>query len=214
MPVAPTGADQEQATTHTLPPTIKVSNPERVIDPASGITKVELVRFYGLIAPLMMEHLKGRPISLVRAPTGVAGELFFQKHLDKGTMTGIRQLAPDLWPGHDPLLEVATPQGLLSAAQMNAIEIHTWNAVKTSIGKPDRMTFDVRAMTRRSVRTESMISRCAASPLRARSINCERTSSARSPRARSRLCTRSSMSGTMARRASTINRARMLRIGC
>lgn len=141
--VSPSGADLEQAATHTLPPRLKVSNPERVIDPASGVTKVELVRFYGLIAPLMMEHLKGRPISLVRAPTGITGELFFQKHLDKGEMTGIRRLDPALWPGHDPLLEVATPEGLLSAAQMNGIEFHTWNAVKTSIGKPDRMTFDL-----------------------------------------------------------------------
>ncbi|MDR6536576.1 DNA ligase D [Variovorax soli] len=141
--VAPTGADLEQAVPHTLPPKLRVSNPERVIDPASRLTKVELVRYYGLIAPLMMEHLKGRPISLVRAPTGIAGELFFQKHLDKGQMPGVRQLDPALWPGHDQLLEVATPEGLLSAAQMNVVEFHTWNAVKTSIGKPDRMTFDL-----------------------------------------------------------------------
>jgi bifunctional non-homologous end joining protein LigD len=41
------------------------------------------------------------------------------------------------------MLEVATAQGLLSAAQMNVIEFHTWNAVKSTIGKPDRMTFDL-----------------------------------------------------------------------
>jgi bifunctional non-homologous end joining protein LigD len=134
---------QQQPIAHTLPAKLKVTNPERVIDPKSGVTKIELVRFYGLVAPLMMEHLKGRPVSIVRAPTGITGELFFQKHLDKGSMPGIRQLDPAIWPGHEQMLEVATPEGLLSAAQMNVIEFHTWNAVKTATGKPDRMTFDL-----------------------------------------------------------------------
>lgn len=127
----------------TLPARFKVTNPERVIDKSKGITKIELVRFYGLVAPFMMEHLKGRPVSLVRAPTGIEGELFFQKHLDKGKMEGIRLLDPAIHPGHEQYLEVATLQGLLSAAQMNVVEFHTWNGVKSAIGKPDRMTFDL-----------------------------------------------------------------------
>ena len=127
---------------HTLPAKFRVSNPDRVIDPSTGVTKVELVRFYGLVGPLILEHLKNRPVSLVRAPEGITGELFFQKHLDKGEIPGVRQLDPALHPGHAQLLEVATGQGLLSAAQLNGVEFHTWNAVKTAIGKPDRMTFD------------------------------------------------------------------------
>ena len=128
---------------HTLPAKLRVSNPERVIDSSTGVTKIELVRFYGLVGPLILEHLKNRPMSLVRAPEGITGELFFQKHLDKGEIPGVRQLDPALHPGHAQLLEVATAQGLLSAAQLNVIEFHTWNAVKTAIGKPDRMTFDL-----------------------------------------------------------------------
>lgn len=131
------------AVQHTLPAKFRVSNPERVIDPSTGVTKIELVRFYGLVGPLILEHLKGRPVSLVRAPAGITGELFFQKHLDKGEIPGVRQLDPALNPAHAQLLEVATAQGLLSAAQLNVVEFHTWNAVKTAIGKPDRMTFDL-----------------------------------------------------------------------
>lgn len=122
---------------------LKVSNPERVVDETTGLTKLDLVRHYALVGPVMMEHLKGRPVSLVRAPEGIAGELFFQKHLDKGSMPGILPLDPALHPGHQPLLTVATPQGLLSAAQMNVIEFHTWNGMKTGFAKPDRMTFDL-----------------------------------------------------------------------
>lgn len=122
---------------------LHVSNPDRVIDPATGTTKIDLVRYYATVAPLLIPHLQGRPVSLVRAPDGVKGELFFQKHLDAGRMEGVRQLAQDLYPGHPPLLEIATPEGLLSAAQMNTVEFHTWNARKDRILRPDRMTFDL-----------------------------------------------------------------------
>lgn len=126
-----------------LPSTLRVSNPDRVIDPQSGTTKIALVRYYALVGPLMMEHLKGRPISMVRAPDGIEGQLFFQKHLERYKMAGVVPLDPAIFPGHPPMLEIASPEGLLSAAQMNVIEIHTWNGVKSAIGKPDRMTFDI-----------------------------------------------------------------------
>ena len=63
----------------------------------------------------MMAHLKARPVSLVRAPDGITGQLFFQKRLDKANMPGIKPLAPELDPDHAPLLEVAKPEGLLAA---------------------------------------------------------------------------------------------------
>ncbi|MGE0808796.1 MAG: DNA ligase D [Burkholderiaceae bacterium] len=127
----------------TLPASLRVSHPERVIDPSTGITKIELVRYYAKVAPLMMEHLKGRPVALLRAPDGVNGELFFQKHLEAGSIAGIEQLDPALYPEHPPLLTVARPEGLLAGAQMNVIEYHTWNARKDRIARPDRMTFDI-----------------------------------------------------------------------
>ncbi|MEO6352539.1 MAG: non-homologous end-joining DNA ligase, partial [Burkholderiaceae bacterium] len=127
----------------TLPPALKITSPEREVDPSSGITKIELLRFYALVAPLMMPHLKGRPVSLLRAPGGITKQLFFQKHLEAGQMAGVAQLPARLDPDHQRLLEIARPEGLLSAAQMNVIEFHTWNAVKTAINKPDRMTFDL-----------------------------------------------------------------------
>ncbi|MEO5672184.1 MAG: non-homologous end-joining DNA ligase, partial [Ramlibacter sp.] len=135
-------SDDAQAAS-ILPPSLRVSNPDRVIDTASGTRKIDLVRYYALVGTLMMEHLNGRPVSLVRAPKGIAGELFFQKHAERYTMPGIAQLDAVLFPGHPPMLEVASPLGLLSAAQMNVVEYHTWNGVKGAIGKPDRMTFDL-----------------------------------------------------------------------
>ncbi|HEX2543464.1 MAG TPA: DNA ligase D [Ramlibacter sp.] len=126
-----------------LPPGLRISNPDRVVDAQSGITKIELVRYYALVAPLMMVHLEGRPIAMVRAPDGIEGQLFFQKHLDRYKMAGVVPLDPAIFPGHPAMLEIASSEGLLSAAQMNVIEFHTWNGVKTQIDKPDRMTFDI-----------------------------------------------------------------------
>ncbi|HWT72178.1 MAG TPA: DNA ligase D [Oxalicibacterium sp.] len=125
-----------------LPARMKVSHPDRVVDPSTGLTKIDLIRYYALVAPLMLPHLKGRPVSLVRAPDGIKGQLFFQKHMDD-PFEGINELDQSLDPDHPALMEIAKPIGLLNAAQMNVIEIHTWNAVKTAIDKPDRMTFDL-----------------------------------------------------------------------
>jgi bifunctional non-homologous end joining protein LigD len=122
---------------------IKVSHPERVIDASSGITKLELVRYYESVADWMLPHLKGRPCSLVRGPTGVGGELFFQKHIESLQITGIEELDAALWPGHASLLEVPTKQALIAAAQMNVIEFHTWNALVKKIDRPDRVIFDL-----------------------------------------------------------------------
>ena len=133
----------QPAAAATLPAGLRISNPDRIVDPQSGITKVELVRYYALVAPLMMPHLQDRPIAMVRAPDGIEGQLFFQKHMDRYKMAGVEQLDPGIFPGHPPMVKIARPEGLLSAAQMNMVEIHTWNGVVRTLDRPDRMTFDI-----------------------------------------------------------------------
>jgi len=122
---------------------VKVSNPERVIDASTGLKKLDLVRYYESVAEWMLPHLKGRPVSLVRGPNGVGGELFFQKHDDKLTITGLRELDAKLWPGHPALLELPSADALVNAAQMNVIEFHTWNSLAKDIDRPDRIVFDL-----------------------------------------------------------------------
>src|SRR3546814_6205603 len=107
----------------------------------TGVQTCALPIYYALVAGLIMPHLKARPTSLVRAPDGVTGQMFFQKHMDTSGMTGLSLLPTELDPDHEPLLEVATARGLMSAGQMNVLEYHTWNAVKSNIAKPDRMIF-------------------------------------------------------------------------
>ena len=122
---------------------IKVSNADRVIDASTGLTKLDLVRYYEIVADWILPHLKDRPVSLVRGPTGIGGELFFQKHGDKIGIPGIRELDPALWPGHKALLAIDTSQALAGAAQLNVIEFHTWNSTVKKIDCPDRVIFDL-----------------------------------------------------------------------
>jgi bifunctional non-homologous end joining protein LigD len=122
---------------------IKVSNPDRVIDEASKATKIDLVRYYDRIADHILAHLIHRPVALVRAPYGVTRELFFQKHGDTVKVPGIKELDPKYWPEHDPMLEIDTAEALVAAAQMNVVELHTWNSTTKAIDKPDRMLFDL-----------------------------------------------------------------------
>ncbi|MCS4295990.1 bifunctional non-homologous end joining protein LigD [Comamonas sp. BIGb0152] len=122
---------------------IAVSHGERILDASTGVTKLQLVRYYEQVAPLMMEHLQDRPTSLLRAPDGVAGQPFFQKHLQGRAMAGIVQLPQSLDPAHPPLLAIASAEGLAQAAQFNVLEFHTWNAKRDRILRPDRMSFDL-----------------------------------------------------------------------
>ncbi|GAB2817081.1 DNA ligase D [Comamonas piscis] len=122
---------------------IEVSHGDRIIDASTGVTKLDVVRYYEQVADLMMEHLQDRPTSLVRTPDGVAGEHFFQKHWQARAMAGIVQLPQSLDPEHPPLLAIAGAEGLAQAAQFNVVEFHTWNAKRDKILRPDRMTFDL-----------------------------------------------------------------------
>jgi bifunctional non-homologous end joining protein LigD len=122
---------------------VKVTHPERIIDPTSGVIKLDLVRYYESVAQWMLPHLKDRPLAMVRAPTGISGELFFQKHAEKTSMPGLKAHDPKLWPNHPPLLTVDTVDALMAAAQMNVVEFHTWNSTIRLIDKPDRVIFDL-----------------------------------------------------------------------
>ncbi|QBQ99796.1 DNA ligase D [Paraburkholderia pallida] len=124
-------------------PRLKITHPERVVDPSTGITKADLVHYYASVAEWMLPHLQARPLAMVRAPEGLAGELFFQKHADRTGMPGLTAHDRALWPRHPPLLTVDTTDALLSAAQMNVVEFHTWNSTVRKLDKPDRVIFDL-----------------------------------------------------------------------
>ena len=122
---------------------IRISHPERVIDKSTGITKLDVVSHYLAVARLILPHLAARPVSLVRAPAGIDGTLFFQKHAESLKIPDLKQLDPAISPDHKPMVEVDSFTALIGAAQANVIEFHTWNATTRDTTRPDRMVFDL-----------------------------------------------------------------------
>jgi bifunctional non-homologous end joining protein LigD len=120
---------------------VKVTNAGRVIDPSTGLTKMDLVRYYAEIAPWMLPHLAGRHAYVARFPEGIEGIRIFQQHPEG--LKGFKGTEPALWPGHEPAILFETPEDLVMAAQMDAIEIHTWNSTARAIKQPDRIVFDL-----------------------------------------------------------------------
>ena len=132
------------ATGKTMVDGIAVSHADRVIDESSGLTKGDLVTYYQAIAPHLLIHLKDRPVSLVRAPQGIAGPQMFQRHPDTLRVAEMVVLDKSLWPKHPPLIALNSARAVIGAAQMNAIELHTWNGTTLDqLEHPDRMVFDL-----------------------------------------------------------------------
>ena len=121
----------------------QISNPGRIIDVSTGLSKLDLVTYYQLAARWILPHLVNRPAAFLRAPSGIEGQMFFQKHGGGLRIPGLMQLDPALDPGHPALLAIDSLEALIGAAQMNVVEFHTWNATIKNIEKPDRMVFDL-----------------------------------------------------------------------
>ncbi|AMS17902.1 ATP-dependent DNA ligase [Pseudomonas chlororaphis] len=122
---------------------VKITHPERVIDQQSGTTKLQLAQFYASIDQQILPHLRDRPVSLLRAPEGVEGEQFFQKHAEHLAIPNIRHLDPTLDPGHARLMEIDSTSALIGAVQMGTIELHTWGATHDQIETPDLFVLDL-----------------------------------------------------------------------
>ena len=125
----------------SAPRLLRVTNGDRVMDPATGLTKLDLVRYYVEVAPWALPHLDGRPVYIRRAPKGIAEAMEFQQH--PLGMRGLKGTDPALWPGHDPAISIETAEDLAAAAQLDAVELHTWNSTAGVITHPDRMVFDL-----------------------------------------------------------------------
>jgi bifunctional non-homologous end joining protein LigD len=123
---------------------VKISNRERVIFPESGQTKGQLAEYYTALAPLMLAHMSGRPVSLVRCPQGCAKKCFFQKH-DSGSLGPHVHHVPirERDGGHEDYMYVDSAAGILTCVQMGTIEFHGWASHASDVEAPDRMTFDL-----------------------------------------------------------------------
>ena len=124
-----------------------ITHPEKVLFPDSGITKGELCAYYEAVAPLMIPHLRGRPITMERFPAGIEEQGFIQKDVSRGFPSWLERVEVEKRTGkpgdsvHYPL--VGDTRSLAWLANQNSITPHVWTSRLPKLQQPDLCVFDL-----------------------------------------------------------------------
>lgn len=138
---ATTASNAREATKQSPIRSIKVTNPDRIIDIEHGITKGELVRYYDAVASRLLPFAKNRPLMLLRCTADISKKsaCFVQKHAGSG-------LPADLGTGtvsDEPVVYIDNEKQIVELGQFNCVEIHGWGSRMPKPEQPDWMVFDL-----------------------------------------------------------------------
>ncbi len=122
-------------------PSVKLTHPDRLYWPESGVTKQGLADYYMEVWPKLAPFVVGRPLSLLRCPGGVTEQCFFQKHGWKGMNSHIGEYKDPT--DDEPLLTIEDREGLLGLVQGGVLEIHPWGSTVAELEKPDMIIMDL-----------------------------------------------------------------------
>jgi bifunctional non-homologous end joining protein LigD len=144
-PDSGTRAVPAQKAKSSPPPSIRLTYPDKILDPESNLTKQQLADYYWAVADYMLPHIADRPLSLVRCPEGSSKPCFFQKHVNHMLPPGVGGInVPNKKTGvSEPYITLNTPEALTGLAQIGVLEIHPWGSTNSDLEHPDRLIFDL-----------------------------------------------------------------------
>lgn len=129
---------------------LTLTNLDKVLYPEAGFTKADVINYYVRIAPVLLPHLAGRPVTFVRFPDGVDGGSFFEKRVPRGAPSWFHAIdVPHSSRSNDPAIHapaIADLPSLVWAANLAALELHVplWRTRRPNeYGEFDQMVFDL-----------------------------------------------------------------------
>jgi bifunctional non-homologous end joining protein LigD len=120
-----------------------ITHPEKLLFPGDGISKGEVAAYYEAVAPLMLPHLIGRPVTMERFPAGIEAKGFMQKDVVKGVPEWLQRVEVPKKDGtvHYPV--IGDVRSLLWLANQNCITPHVWTSRLPDLFRPDLCIFDL-----------------------------------------------------------------------
>ncbi|MEL4374963.1 DNA ligase D [Brucella cytisi] len=122
---------------------VKLTHPDRIYWPGEGVTKQGLADYYADVWPRIEPFIVNRPLALVRCPTGIDGEHFFQKHAWKGLNKHIVEVEDPKNKEEEPYISIREFDGLIGLVQAATLEIHPWGSTLKNWELPDMLTMDL-----------------------------------------------------------------------
>jgi len=122
---------------------VVITNPDKVMYPDAGVTKLEVARYYEEVADWLLPYVADRPLTIVRCPEGYAKQCFFQKHASEGFPDVIKRVQIPENGGSGVYVAIDSVAGLLSLVQMGVLEFHVWGSRIETLEQPDQIVFDL-----------------------------------------------------------------------
>jgi bifunctional non-homologous end joining protein LigD len=121
----------------------ELSHPDKILYPETGTTKLAIANYYKAIYPKLLPFIANRPLSIVRTPSGVDGQRFYQKHPQDYFPEFIEEISIKEKTKWDQYFTIDALEDIEFFIQMNTLEFHIWGSTTTNLEMPDQMVFDL-----------------------------------------------------------------------